>query len=249
MDIKSGNDNFRFRRVHQIMVFIQHLTPSIHIDMCASLESVGSWTLLVLRHWPLIPEQNLNEACVKSCQEWFIAVSHLKHRPPSLINLLQVLDEAAKLPTKSLQLQFLDANKAYMVAALEIHAIAFRKVSTRYAPSKAPCPYQYYLQMGIESSIHICSLHCKSHVQPTWEALFVTGRDALDNLFLPPTRLLRCIRECPPDYPTREHLFYARLVGLTQFHIYFSYLVMPESKRNEASSTSLIARCNRLHAG
>jgi hypothetical protein len=189
----------------------------------------------------VIPEQNLNEACVKSCQEWFIAVSRLKHRPHLLMNLLQVLDEAAKLPTKSSQLQFLEANKLYMVAALDIHEFAFQKVSTRYAQSKAPCPYQYYLQMGIESSIHICSLHCKSHVQPTWEALIATARDALDNLFLPPTRLLRCIRESPPDYPTREHLFYARLVGLTQFYIYFSYLVMPEDKRNEVSSTSLIA--------
>jgi hypothetical protein len=61
------------------------------------------------------------------------------------------------------------------------------------------------------------------------------ARDALQTLFSPQEGLLSYIREAPEKYPTREQLRLTRVVGLTQFKLYFSYLLLPRERKTEAS--------------
>jgi len=97
-------------------------------------------------------------------------------------------------------------------------------------------------QMNIYKCLHVCSLTCDSHVQPSFQSLVHAARDALQKLFSPLENLLDCIQEMPPTYPTRDQLFLSRVVGLTQFKLYFSYLLLSRDMKTKVNS----AICDRL---
>ena len=92
--------------------------------------------------------------------------------------------------------------------------------------------------MNIFKCLHLCSSDCVSHVQPSFQSLVDAARDALQNLFSPVERLLEYIRDVPSTYPTQEQLFHARVIGLTQFKLYFSYLLLTKEEKTEV--------CDRL---
>jgi hypothetical protein len=94
--------------------------------------------------------------------------------------------------------------------------------------------------MNIDKCLHICSFNCVFHVQPSFQSLVDAARDALQTLFPPRDRLLGYIREIPPKYPTEEQLMLSRIVGLTQFKLYFSYLLLTKDKREEVSCAILV---------
>ncbi|KAJ7187486.1 hypothetical protein GGX14DRAFT_485479 [Mycena pura] len=125
---------------------------------------------------------------------------------------IAVLDEAAKLSGRESQLSLLEANKKYMLDSMDIYMGAF-------------------LNMGVERSLHVCSDNCTSHVQPSFRSLVSAARDALHDLFAPPEKLLGSIQGISAAYPTQRQLFLTRLVGLTQFKLYYSYSLMPKDKK------------------
>jgi hypothetical protein len=89
------------------------------------------------------------------------------------------------------------------------------------------------LQMNITKSLHICSFDCTSHVQTPFQSWVDAAVDALQNLFSPKEGLLSYIRDMPTKYPTQEQLMLARIVGLTLFKLYFSYLLLSEERKAE----------------
>jgi hypothetical protein len=85
-------------------------------------------------------------------------------------------------------------------------------------------------KIGFTECLHICSLNCSSHVQPSFRSLFNKARDALHLLFSDPEDLLHNIRRFPLDYPTQQQLFHARVVGLSLCKLYVSHLLLPQEK-------------------
>jgi hypothetical protein len=76
----------------------------------------------------------IDDACVKSVQEWFIAVARDVLHFCALFDtkdVLQVLDEASTRSSLDAQLQFLEAHKSYMLMNLDIFMLAFQKVRSR----------------------------------------------------------------------------------------------------------------------
>jgi hypothetical protein len=79
-------------------------------------------------------EQRLQSACIESCQEWFIAVFiGLYHRVSTVSDnpLFEVCDEYAKRPSNESRIQFLEANKQYMLDSMEICMLTFHRVCTK----------------------------------------------------------------------------------------------------------------------
>ena len=85
-------------------------------------------------------------------------------------------------------------------------------------------------KMELNECLHLCSLNCSSHVQPSFQALLHSAEVSLHKLFSDPERLLFNIRQFPEEYPTQDQLFHARLVGLTFCKFYLSTLLLPKEK-------------------
>jgi hypothetical protein len=98
--------------------------------------------------------------------------------------------------------------------------------------------------MGMHRPHHLCSFLCSSHVQPTFEALLQVAEDSVQSLFSSREALLRSIQDPKSAYPTKDQLFHARVVGLTQFRLYFSNLLL--SKEDKARVSFLIFPLNHL---
>ena len=118
-----------------------------------------------------------------------------------------------------------------MLDCIEVYMLTFHGVRTI-------CPNTLVSlildeQMNIYRSLHLCSSGCVSHVQPSFQSLVDAARDALQNLFSPVEGLLGCVRDIPSTYPTQEQLFHARIIGLTQFKLYFSYLLLTKEEKTE----------------
>jgi hypothetical protein len=239
MNVQSGSDNHQFRRWHGTLALIKRVDTPHRLELYASLESVRGHTRFPCVADPRIG-QRLQDACIESCQEWFIAVSigyHLCVSDVSNHPSLQVLGESAKRLSDESRLQFLEANKLYMLDSMEVCMLTFHGVcaNREILSSSSLIPAW---QMNIDLCLHICSPNCASHVQPSFQSLVNAARDALLDLFSSPESLLGCIQEI--NYPTQNQLFLARVVGLTQFKLYFSYLLLSRERKTEVGSTFLV---------
>jgi hypothetical protein len=73
MNVQSGSERHQFRRLHGVFALMKYVNTPHRLELYASLEAVRCQT-----HFPCIADlmirQRVQEACIKSCQEWFIAV-------------------------------------------------------------------------------------------------------------------------------------------------------------------------------
>jgi hypothetical protein len=96
--------------------------------------------------------------------------------------------------------------------------------------------------MGMHKADHLCSFSCSDHVQPTFEALLQVAEESVQGLFSSRETLLRYIQDPHSIYPTKDQLFLARIVGLTQFRLYFSNLLLSKENKARVSVFSLTIR-------
>jgi len=118
---------------------------------------------------------------------------------------LQVLDEAAKKGSWEAQLRFVEVNKVYMWESMTLHRDAFEK-------------------MNIMQPRHVCGPCCSSHIQPTFDTVMKTAKDALD-------KLVSFATDMPFTYPTQEQMFWCRVVGQATFKLYFTYALLNSDQR------------------
>jgi hypothetical protein len=139
-----------------------------------------------------------------------------------------------KCPSKELRAKFLEANRLYMLDSMEAYMNTFHKVCASleilYLSS-----WVATWQLGIYSCLHICSLQCTLHVQPLFQSLVDFACDKLQELFSPLENFLDAPQEMPISYLTCEHLFLSRIVGLTQFELYFSYLLLSRPMKSKVN--------------
>lgn len=130
MNVQSGSNEHKFRRLHGELALIKHVDTPFRLEMYASLESVSHHSCSPYIANPRIV-QRLQDACIESCQEWFIAVSIRCYLSVSNISdhpSFQVLDEFAKCPSKELRFQFLEANRSYMLESMQVYMLTFHGV-------------------------------------------------------------------------------------------------------------------------
>ena len=86
------------------------------------------------------------------------------------------------------------------------------------------------VQMNVNRPIHICSFDCEVHIQPSFHSVLDIARHTLDKLFSPPETLLPYIGGTL-TYPTQDQIRLSRIIGLTQFYLYFSDIALEEEPR------------------
>jgi hypothetical protein len=92
--------------------------------------------------------------------------------------------------------------------------------------------------MNIERSMHICSSHCEDHIQPSFLSVLDIAQHTMEDLFSPPEGLLPYVRGSLP-YPTQDQIRLSRIIGLTQFYLYFSDMMLSEQTRLQVEPISL----------
>jgi hypothetical protein len=73
MHVQSGSERHQFRRFHEALGLVKHVKYPHRSELYASLEPVRikiTFSAFLI----LLIGQRVQDACIKTCQEWFIAV-------------------------------------------------------------------------------------------------------------------------------------------------------------------------------
>ena len=117
-----------------------------------------------------------------------------------------------------------------MSNVMVIYTVALREVMILVVIGSASNSF-IFTQVNINRPIHVCSFDCVSHIQPSFDSILQAAQDALRKLFPPPESTVCYMDDILCSYPTQEHLFLTRVVGMALFKQYSSCLLATEEQR------------------